>query len=67
MFLCEPPDCSAPNNKTRAEEHLLPQSKEEDKGERSCGDPDFDLIFPYLITMEPRLMVKIPLLTRMSY
>lgn len=44
------------NNKTRAEEHLLPQSKEEDKGERSCGDPDFDLmIFPYLITMEPRL------------
>lgn len=43
------------NNKTRAEEHLLPKSKEEDKGERSCGDPDFDLlIFPYLITMEPK-------------
>lgn len=49
------------NNKTRAEEHLLPKSKEEDKGERSCGDPDFDLlIFPYLMTMEPRLMVRIP-------
>lgn len=41
------------NNKTRAEEHLLPQFKEEDKGERRCGDPDFDLIFPYLITVEP--------------
>lgn len=55
------------NNKSRAEEHLLPKSKEEDKGERSCGDPDFDLlIFPYLITMVPRLMVKIPLLTRLS-
>lgn len=55
------------NNKSRAEEHLLPKSKEEDKGERSCGDPDFDLLtFPDLITMEPRLMVKIPLLTRLS-
>lgn len=48
------------NNNSRAEEHLLPKPKEEDKGERSRGGPDFDLlIFPYLITMEPRLMVKI--------
>lgn len=68
MFLCWLPDWSAMNNTTSAEEHLLPQSKEEDKGERSCGDPDFDLmIFPYLITMEPRLMVKIPIVTRLSY
>lgn len=32
------------NNKGRAEEHLLPPSKEEDKGERSCRDPVFDLL-----------------------
>lgn len=39
------------NNKTRAEEHLLPPSKEEDKGERSRRDPDSDLvIFLYSIT-----------------
>ncbi len=48
------------NNKTRAEEHLLPPSKEEDKGERSHGDPVFDLlILSHSCSMEPKLMVKI--------
>lgn len=48
------------NNKTRAEEHLLPPSKEEDKAERSHRDPAFDLlILPYSFSMEPKLMVKI--------
>lgn len=48
------------NNKTRAEEHLLPPSKEEDKGERSRRDPVFDLlILPYSFSMETKLMVKI--------
>lgn len=38
------PGWPATNNKTRAEEHLLPASKEEDKGERSRRDPAFDLM-----------------------
>lgn len=48
------------NNKTRAEEHLLPPSKGEDKGERSRRDPVFDLlILPYSFDKEPKLTVKI--------
>lgn len=49
------------NNKTRAEEHLLPPSTEEDKEVRSCKDPVFDLlIFPYSIKMDPKRIGKIP-------
>lgn len=52
------------NNKTRAEEHLLPPSKGEDKGERSRRDPVFDLLIsPYSFKMEPKLMVKILITT----
>lgn len=49
------------NNKTRAEEHLLPPSKEEDKGAKSRRDPVFDLlILAYSLNIGPKLMVKIP-------
>ncbi|KAG7230740.1 hypothetical protein INR49_019554 [Caranx melampygus] len=54
---CQLPGWPATNNKSRAEEHLLPPSKEEDKGERSRRDPAFDLlILPYSFNMEPKLM-----------
>lgn len=44
QFISQLAGWSAMNNKTRAEEHLLPTSREEDKGERSHRDPAFDLL-----------------------
>lgn len=48
------------NNKTRAKEHLLPPSKEGDKGAKSRRDPAFDLlILAHSAKTEPKLTVKI--------
>lgn len=44
LYLSQLPGRPAMNNKTRAEEHLLPSSKEEDKEATSRRDPPFDLL-----------------------